>query len=126
MTADPWLDAVALALTGVEALESDELSAPVGPDPAALVGALASSGWGADRLRAHRAERQAADLPWPHPEVAGRVAELGAGRFHAVLAEVRRLTGLTGLQATLRQGPRVIGPAEQRLLADRPPHHGNV
>ncbi|MGJ6980771.1 hypothetical protein ACSDQ9_09630 [Aestuariimicrobium soli] len=101
-------------------------SGAVGPHPVALVAALASSGWDAERLRAHRAERQGAELPWPHPEAAERVAALGAGQFHAVLGEVRRLTGLTGLRATRRQGPRVIGAAEQRLLADRPPHHGNV
>ena len=128
--ADPWLRAVQLALTGTtpdlpgEGGEGAD-EAP-GPDPAALVRALASSGWDAERLQAHRVQRQTGEQPWPHPEAATEMADLGAGRYHAVLAEVRRLTGLTGLRAQLRQGPVVIGAAEQRLLAERPPHHGNV
>lgn len=127
---DPWLRVVQVALTGTTpdatvggGEGADE--AP-GPDPAALVRALASSGWDAERLQAHRAQRQADEQPWPHPEAASQIAALGAGRYHAVLAEVRRLTGLTGLRPQLRQGPVVIGAAEQRLLAERPPHHGNV
>ncbi|WP_022909464.1 MULTISPECIES: hypothetical protein [Aestuariimicrobium] len=122
---DPWLRAVRLALTGQDPAE-DVADEEPGPDPEALVAALASSGWDRDRLREHRMQCQQAEQAWPHPLPADLVRTLGAGQLHAVLASVRRLTGLTGLHRTHRVGPAVLGPAEQRLLADRPPHHGNV
>jgi hypothetical protein len=122
---DPWLGAVRLALTG-EALAEGATDEVVGPVPEVLVAALASSGWDEDRLRAHRARCQQTEQPWPHPLPPDVVRTLGAGQLHAVLASVRKLTGLTGLHRTHRVGPAVLGPAEQRLLADRPPHHGNV
>jgi hypothetical protein len=49
-------------------------------------------------------------------------AGLEFARYSALLAEVRRLTGLDGLSARIHHGPIVIGPDEKRLLREVPPH----
>lgn len=110
--------ALALALVG------ERLEGPV--DGRGFVGWLAEQGWDADAVQALRSRRQAEELPWPFPVDADERGGLGAAQFHALLAQARGDLGVDGLVASRREGPAVIGQAEQRLLADRPPHHGTA
>lgn len=87
---------------------------------------LAGHGWTTERVAELRRDRQREGLPWPFtvpPEV---VRPIGFARVTALLKQARAELGVDGLVPTRHEGPRVIGPAEQRLLAERPPHHGNV
>lgn len=121
--ATDWFVAVGLALTGAS-LPAPVDAAPV--QPAAIAGWLAGLGWTPDRLAEHRHACRDDNRPWPHPVP---VTLLGAGtaaRLHALVAEVRGLTGTSGLVATQRPGQRVLTADDRRLLADVPPHHGNV
>lgn len=122
MSDDALLAAVALALTG----ERPVVMAGGAATPDEVVARLADLGWDAPRLVGLRLQRQADEQPWPFEVPRAVLAQVGFARFAAVLKEVRRLTGTDGLMRTRHVGPKVIGPAEQRLLADRPPHHGNV
>lgn len=111
-----WPRVLGLALTG------EDLGPGGGEQSAAeVVDWLANHGWDAERLNEHRRGRQLAERPWPH-QVPGDWVDSWA-RYGALLAEVRRVAGLTGLHATVHEGPRVLGPAERRLMADKPPHH---
>lgn len=94
-------------------------SGPLSADQ--MVQALAAAGWDVERLVAHRRQRQTERQPWPHPVPDGLVSAWG--QFHSLLQQVRRDLGLDGLQQTVPEGARVLGPAERRLLADKPPHH---
>lgn len=122
MSDDGLLAAVALALTG----ERPVVMAGGAATPDEVVARLADLGWDAPRLVGLRLQRRADEQPWPFEVPHEVLAQVGFARFTAVLKEVRRLTGTDGLMRTRHVGPKVIGPAEQRLLADRPPHHGNV
>ncbi|MGA4507989.1 hypothetical protein ACQB6R_03025 [Propionibacteriaceae bacterium G1746] len=104
------------------ALTGETLPPPTVDEPVAAW--LAGHGWPADRLAAHRADCQQQKLPWPHQVPAELVDSWG--QLHSMLQVLRAELGLDGLHPMVHQGPRVIGPAEQRLLAERPPHHGNV
>ncbi|MEL4358621.1 MULTISPECIES: hypothetical protein [unclassified Luteococcus] len=115
--------AVALALTG----ERPAVPAPGSTQsPQDLVDFLARLGWDAGRIAHLRQERQHQGLPWPFVVPREELAPVGFARTAAVVKEVRQLLGVDGLVVTRHQGPKVIGPAERRLLAERPPHHGNV
>lgn len=122
MSDDALLSAVALALTG----ERPVVMAGGAATPEEVVSRLADLGWDAPRLVGMRLQRQADEQAWPFEVPRELLAQVGFARFAAVLKEVRRLTGTDGLVRTRHVGPKVIGPAEQRLMADRPPHHGNV
>ncbi|MEL4544680.1 hypothetical protein AAEX63_02665 [Luteococcus sp. H138] len=115
------LTAVALALTG-------ELPAiPLCADSTdELVAALAELGWDAARVQELRRRCQGDEEPWPFPVPRDVLVAVGFARYAAVLSQVRGRLGVDGLVGTIRRGPTVIGPAEQRLLAERPPHHGPV
>lgn len=108
--------AVGWALTGTD----------LGPGPAPeadlVVEWLDASGWSAERLAAHRSERQGTNQPWPDQPPAGWVE--GWARYASLLRQVRELTGLNGLTASLRS-QRPLSADERRLLADKPPHHGS-
>ncbi|MGO4957376.1 hypothetical protein ACTQ49_08915 [Luteococcus sp. Sow4_B9] len=119
---DSLTTAVALALTG----ERPAVTAVAASTPQEVVEALASAEWDAQRVQVLRLDRQAAELPWPFPVPRDVIAPVGFARYGAVLAEVRRLLGVDGLVPTRHEGPKVFGPAEQRLLAEVPPHHGFV
>ncbi|MGD8215201.1 hypothetical protein [Aestuariimicrobium sp. Y1814] len=111
--------AIGHALTG----ERLEAVVPAGrPDAAGVVTWLAASGWDATRLQAHRALCQHEREPWPHSVPEGLVTAWG--QYSSLLAQVRAALDLHGLHQQVRHGPRVLGPAELRLLADKPPHHG--
>lgn len=113
--------AVSLALVG-EQVAGDEQA----ETPEQVVAALRAAGWDAQRVRQLRERCQADEQAWPFPVPRELLAPVGFARYGAVLKDVRRLLGADGLVPTLHTGPRVVGPAEQRLLAERPPHHGNV
>lgn len=110
-----WWPAVAYALTGSR-LPGD----PVGPEPRALADALARSGWDSGRLAELRSARIAAELPWPVPVPSEIRGDLGPAQLQAVLGT---LIDRLGLRSTRTGGSGAPpGPAERRLLADRPPH----
>lgn len=113
-----WPRLVGLALAGEDLGFSEAGDA----DASGIVAWLAGRGWGAARLQQHRHDRQAAQQPWPHPLPDG-VAVPSWAQLHSLVAQVRELAGLDGLHATVHAGPKVLGPAERRLLADKPPHH---
>ncbi|WP_328701939.1 hypothetical protein [Aestuariimicrobium ganziense] len=115
----PW-PAIGHALTGEWLAAGDDQ--PLAAD--LVADWLKRVGWDAVRLREHRQVLQQAELPWPHPVPADCRGGLGAAQFHALLAGVRAACGVDGLQATRREGPVVLGPAERRLLDEVPPHHG--
>lgn len=112
--------ALGFALTGEWLPGPEDDAAPTAESVAAW---LSSLGWTGAAVAAHRHELQQQELPWPHPVAPEQRGGLGAAQFHALLADLRRLLSVDGLTDTRRSGPSVIGPAEQRLLADRPPHH---
>ena len=87
---------------------------------------LSGNGWTPARIADLRHQRQEAGEAWPFPVAPELVRPIGFARFTAVLAQARTELGVDGLVPTRHTGPRVIGPAERRLLAERPPHHGNV
>ena len=104
------------ALTG-------ELLPLTAPEPVGLSAELAALGWDADRLADVRRARQGRREPWPFPVPLEDRRAVGFARFDALLAELRREVGLTGLAAT----PSVYRPLDRdelRLAADRPPHWG--
>ena len=111
-------EAVAAVLTG------QRITAPDKPGWQAvdLVEWLAGQGWPAGRLAGRRAEFQQARRSWPAPIPDDLSTGLEFARYGALLAQVRRITGLDGLSATVHLGAVVIGPDEARLLAERPPH----
>lgn len=121
-----FLHALGLAFTGEALGLSGTGETDGGPAVEGLAQWFAAVGWPVERLQALREQRQADDQPWPFvvdPEV---IRPLGFARFLAVQKQARAELGLDGLHPTVHHGPRVIGAAEQRLLAEVPPHHGNV
>lgn len=114
-----WARLVGHALTG-EDLGPSGLSSS---GPQEIVDWLTSRGWDAQRVAESRAACQRDERPWPHPPT---LPVPSWSQFHSLLAQVRALTGTDGLHATVRTGPRVLGPDERRLLAEKPPHHGSV
>lgn len=109
------------ALTGEPLAPPDGVAGQPLTAPVVIAG-LAAVGWDAERLRQHRQLCQTRRDPWPHP-VPDEVT-VQWGQFGSLLQQLRRELGLDGLQPTVHHGPRVLGPAERRLLADKPPHHG--
>lgn len=119
--------AVVLALTGeTAAVAAPAPSSSAGDAVEDVVEALAGRGWEAPRLQELRRSRQQAEQPWPFTVPREVLATAGFARYGAVLREVRARLGLDGLVPTRHVGPKVLGPAEQRLLAEVPPHHGFV
>lgn len=104
------------------ALTGEELPL-VAPDLAALAKELSTLGWGPDRLKDLRLQRQATRQPWPFPVPLEARRELGFARFDAKLTQLRQLVGLSGQEQAL-QSNRPWGDAERRLASDRPPHWG--
>ncbi len=111
-------EAVAAVLTG----ERSQAPSQAGWRAEPLVDWLASVGWDAARLTARRRNCQQRRSPWPGPLPEDLAAGLEFARYSALLAQVRRLTGTDGLAARIHCGPTVIGPEEERLLREVPPH----
>ena len=87
---------------------------------------LTAVGFGAESLQRLRHECQEQERAWPFEAPRELLRAVGFARFGAVLKAVRAELGVDGLVPVVNNGPKVIGPAEQRLLAEVPPHHGNV
>ena len=110
---DPSLaSALALALTGRH-LELDSHEG--------LPGELAKHGFSQTELTRLRAQRQAAQLPWPYPVPLEVLRAVGFARFDAALLQAREALGLNGLHPA-RPARRALTRDEERLAADRPPH----
>ena len=105
------------------ALTGEELPL-TGTDATTLAAELAGCGWGADRLGELRHSRMAARQPWPFPVAVEEVRRFGFARFHAQLAELREVLGLSGKLDAAPARPRKLDRDEQRLVADRPPPWG--
>lgn len=117
MSESDWPRVLGVALTGVDLGASGIEPADAG----GVLAWLAEQGWTAEDLLAHRRARQAQQQPWPHPVPSALVGSWA--QFGALLKQVRQRAGLDGLVPSVHQGPKVLGPAERRLLADKPPHH---
>lgn len=118
-----WFAALGWALTGVEVANEEpnrELQA------SAISSWLADAGWSSERVQQHRAQCQRDQVAWPHQVPDGWLGQGTAARFHALLTAVRAEMGVSGLRPTPRPAQRRWGEAERRLVAEVPPHHGNV
>lgn len=104
--------AVGFALTG-ERVEINSLDS--------LAQGLARAGFDAEKLARLRADRQAAQAPWPFAVAIDELRAVGFARFAAALADARTALGLDGLRPT-KGVDRRLNEDEQRLVADRPPH----
>ncbi|GEM_PF-685789 len=131
--AEDLLSAVSLALVGEDVVlatgaagERAAGESPAVTTPQQVAEALDRAGWSAARVAELRRECQQNERAWPFVVDRELLAGVGFARHGAVLKETRRLLGVDGLVPSVHRGPRVIGPAEQRLLNERPPHHGNV
>lgn len=106
------VSALARSLTGEEL----DIAGEVGD----LEDLLAREGWPAQRLSALRAERLAAEQPWPFPQTSGLPDGVGRAQFQALL---RQAVDELGLRTVARpSGRTMLTSDERRLLADRPPH----
>lgn len=106
-----------------KALTGEELPLTA-TEPTALASELAACGWDEGRLTELRRQRMAAREPWPFPIAVEEVRRFGFARFHAQLAELREVLGLSGRLDAPPARPRRLDRDEQRLVADRPPHWG--
>ena len=107
------------------ALTGQQLTAPDAPTWQAcdVVAWLADNGWDVGRLVERRQQAQQARQPWPTRLPEELMAGLEFARYGALLAQVRKHTGLDGLTSTIHRGPLRIGPQEARLMAELPPHN---
>jgi len=115
------VDALAYALTGVTWTFATE--GPDAPDMSDIADRMAASGWPAERVAAHARETLDSDGVWPHPIAPDLLAELGAARFQAALADLRRRLGVWLLTTRPPSRRTVLDADERRLLAEVPPHH---
>ncbi len=106
--------AVARALTGQQ-IDLDATNV------AGLLTSLAAAGWNPEQLQQLRRNRQQLRQPWPFAVPLEQLRAIGFARFDALLADVRQAAGLEGL-APAQPAIRPLNPAEQRIVADRPPH----
>ena len=111
--------AIGWALTGQRLPD-----APPGWAADDLAAWLADQGWDAARLRIHRDETRNDGEAWPTPVPAILRGGLGAAQFAAALSQV--VAALELDPPILRDASTPPGVADQRLLADVPPHHGPV
>jgi len=107
------------------ALTGQQLTAPDAPtwQLGDVVAWLADNGWDADRLVERRQQAQQTRRPWPDQLPEELMTGLEFARYGALLAQVRKHTGLDGLTSTIHRGPLHIGPQEARLIAELPPHN---
>lgn len=121
-----WWQAVAAALAGVEVAGPDEGSQPA--EAAPLADWLRRRGVDGDAVRAERTRRLVLRETWPTPvhqlPADLRLQEVSAAQWASLLADVRALLGVSGQVAQVRRPSVALSPADRRLIADRPPHHG--
>ncbi len=116
-----WHTALAYALTG----EQLDLPEAEHPDASAVVAELSARGWDAARIGAHARALAEAGTGWPHPVPAALRQGCGAAQLAAALGAARQLLGLSTLETRPPSGRRRLNPDEERLLRDKPPHHGS-
>ena len=116
-----WHAALAYALLGPPVLDLAETGAPRVAD---LVADLSDVAGGADALRRTVSESQARG-GWPYEVPRDLRAGLGAAQFAAAWARLLGALAPDGQTARAVVSDRALTPDEQRLLADRPPHHGD-
>lgn len=92
------------------------------PTAADLVAALSAAGVDRAQLETHKAERQAAGLPWPHPVPAELRPDIGAAQFFSALRQVTDDLEVHSWQVSGPAPTRPLTADERRLLADVPPH----
>ena len=116
-----WHKAIAYALTGTVLELADEGVL----DCDQLLAQLATSGWNDAAIARVKQERLAAQLPWPFPVPEQLRYGCGFAQLSAGIAAAEDKLGLRASQqaATLT---RALTDAEQRLLADLPPHFGRI
>ncbi|WP_257478145.1 hypothetical protein [Acidipropionibacterium jensenii] len=110
--------AVAAVLTG----ERLAVPATAGWQADSLADWLESQGWDSARLARRRRRCQQERRPWPQRLPDDLAAGLEFARYYALLAQLRKITGLDGMAERIHHGPIIIGPEEQRLLREVPPH----
>ena len=117
--ADLLANLVGRALTG-EALQLPEASTAQ-----ALARSLEDSGWDAARLMELRQARHAAAEPWPFVLTAADRGPVGPAQLHAAVSAVLAELGISP-RSRVRDRDAPLSARDQALLAERPPHHGNV
>ena len=90
-----------------------------------LLADLHEAGWGADRIRTLAAHERAQGNVWPYPVDSAAVAEIGYARWHAILADLLARLGETTTPHPPSQRT-TLDADERRLIADAPPHFGNL
>lgn len=110
---------VARSLTG------ESVPTGVPGDPAAIVAALARAGWTPEALATRRSSELSAGRRWPTPVPAAERRGIGAAQLHVTTVAVLEALGM-GPEKRLRDRSTPLSPRDQALMADRPPHHGNV
>jgi hypothetical protein len=109
--ARPWHQALAYAVTG-QRIEAFGLQA--GPEVSRLAAEL--------QRRQAAGEVRLLNVPVTVPD--DLMAGLGAAQYRAALAGLRRTLGTEPAGGGVVVTGRTLTPEEQRLEADRPPHHG--
>ena len=110
---------VARALTG----EPIELGAV--RSAGELAAALQDAGWDVGRLVELRDRRRAAGLAWPFVLTAAERGAVGAAQLHSMVQLVLDDLGIVP-RAMVCDWDAPLSARDRALLADRPPHHGNV
>lgn len=130
----PWWEALTWALTG-QRLDppADDLPQDAVDAGAGLEAHLGGQGWDRDRLGEHVRVCRAQGRVWPHPLPDDLRGQVPAAQFLSLLGAVRRQWGLDHVAQARRGVVQVdrghgstLSAAERRLLAERPPHFGNL
>lgn len=116
-----WHAALAYALLGPP---TRDLPEPGGPRIEELVAGLAAEYGGIVELRQDVARAQRAGT-WPYRVPDELRLGLGPAQFAAAWDAVVRTLGPTPQDTRPVIRDRALTPDERRLLADRPPHHGD-
>lgn len=116
-----WHAALAYALLGPPVLDLAETGAPRIAD---LAVDLYDASGGADALRRTVSEAQVRGV-WPYEVPGGLRAGLGAAQFAAAWSALLATLATDAPAAWPVLQDRALTPDERRLLADRPPHHGD-
>jgi hypothetical protein len=116
-----WHAALGYALTG----EDLPVGEATGPDVPALVAELSAAGWPGERIAEHARARAAAGEGWPHQIPRHLRQGCGAAQLAAALGAARSLLGLTTLETRAPSGRTRLDADEQRLIREKPPHHGS-
>lgn len=118
----PWWQAVAQALVGREIAAPDPADQP--PDAPQIAAWLTSHGVDSATLAAERTARLSQRRPWPHPVPEDLAPGIGTAQLAALVDQVCGLIMGRPIPQVQRPRPGTMSPHDQRLIADKPPHHG--